>query len=190
MKATTVSKFLKQCFSGPLGDVRGGNTGRNLASHQPRRHTVAAHVDPRLTGPAEAPLDDRVIAAPSGSTQRPADIPRVLHIDSDPASAAVLSTLLVPEACVVHVATLAEARQMLQHELFSLVVLDPGLSDGDGAALLPALAATPLLVYSARMPEWRGQPGMYLPKPWTSPRQLWSTISTMLGIAPGLTAGD
>lgn len=190
MKATTVSKFLKQCFSGPLGDVRGGKPGRSLASHQPRRHTVAAHHAPRLTGAADAPLADRVIASPVATPHNSAGIPRVLHIDSDPASAAVLATLLVPEARVVHVATLTEARQMLQHELFSLVVLDPGLSDGDGAALLPALSATPLLVYSARMPEWRGQPGMYLPKPWTSPRQLWSTISKMLGIAPGLTAGD
>lgn len=188
MKASTVSRFFRQCFSGPLGDVRGGKAGRGPVSHQPRRHAVAVAAAAQCA--AAAVPDGRSEPAPQATAHGASQAPRVLHVDSDPAAASVLATLLVPEARVVHAATLADARRMLRTELFSLVVLDPGLSDGDGAALLPALSTTPLLVYSARQPEWRGQPGAYLPKPWTSPRQLWSTISTMLGIAPGLTAGD
>ncbi len=117
-------------------------------------------------------------------------IKRVLLVDADSTTAAVLGTLLVPEAQVVHVATLAEAHGRLRAEIFSAVVLDPSLPDGDGADLLPALVATPLLVYSVRQPNWCGVQAAYLPKPWTSPRQLWVTISGMLGIAANLSAGD
>lgn len=117
-------------------------------------------------------------------------IKRVLLVDADSVTAAVLGTLLVPEAQVVHVATLAEAHGRLRTEIFSAVVLDPSLPDGDAADLLPALLATPLLVYSVRQPNWRGVQAAFLPKPWTSPRQLWVTISGMLGIAANLSAGD
>jgi CheY-like chemotaxis protein len=119
-----------------------------------------------------------------------AGIKRVLLVDADNATAAFLATLLVPEAQVVHVATLAEAHGRLKSEIFSAVVLDPCLPDGNAADLLPALFATPLLVYSVLQPDWRGVQAAYLPKPWTSPRQLWLTISGMLGIAGSLSAGD
>ena len=119
-----------------------------------------------------------------------ASVPRVLLVDRDSATALILTTLLVPEAEVVHVPTLAAARQALRSEIFSAVVIDPSLPDGDAATLLPALVATPLLVYSAREPAWRNAPGAYLPKPFTSPRQLWSAISGMLGIATLTVAGD
>lgn len=117
-------------------------------------------------------------------------VPRVLLVDPDSDTALILATLLMPEVQVVHVPTLAAAQQALRAEIFSAVVLDPSLPDGDAASLMPALYATPLLVYSARAPEWRGAPGNFLPKPWTSPRQLWAAISTLLGKPPGVIAGD
>lgn len=188
MKTATLNR---QCSSGPGNAAIGATQGRIDSSHRQRRKLLALSAAPRLAAP---------VLADAGSAPRPVEgdntpaggkaIPRVLHVDSDTSAALVLATLLVPEAHVTHVTTLAEARRLLQTELFSLVVLDPGLSDGDGGALLPVLASTPLLVYSARQPDWREQPRPYLPKPWTSPRQLWSTISRMLGIAPGLSAGD
>jgi len=188
MKAATLNK---QCSSGPGSAASGATPGRIDSSHRQRRKMQALAAAPRLTAPVQA--DDGGAARAVDGDDTPGSgkaIPRVLHVDSDASAALVLSTLLVPEARVTHVTTLAEARHLLQTELFSLVVLDPGLSDGDGGALLPVLASTPLLVYSARQPDWREQPRPYLPKPWTSPRQLWSTISRMLGIAPGLSAGD
>lgn len=117
-------------------------------------------------------------------------VPQVLHIDADIKSATVLAALLMPEARVTHAASLAQARTLLATHIYSLVVLDPQLPDGEADALMPLLAATPLLVYASRHPAWRVATGAFLPKPWTTPRQLWSTVSGMLGITDGLAAGD
>ncbi|MGV7208507.1 response regulator [Oxalobacteraceae bacterium A2-2] len=117
-----------------------------------------------------------------------ASAPRVLHVDSDSDTALVLSTLLVPETVVTHAPTLAEALLALEHGQYALVVLDPDLPDGDGASLLQALdrmqAAPQVVLYSARMPAGGRSGHAYLPKPWTSPRQLWRTVSGLLGIGP------
>jgi two-component system phosphate regulon response regulator OmpR len=114
--------------------------------------------------------------------------PHVLHVDGDQDAALVLATLLVPETHVTHVQTLAEAVQAIEQRQFALVVLDPDLPDGDGAMLIDVLrqahAGTPVLLYSARQPEHRNLASAFLPKPWTSPRQLWRTISELLGIGP------
>ncbi|CAN7720883.1 response regulator [Pseudoduganella sp. LjRoot289] len=116
------------------------------------------------------------------------DVPRVLHVDSDGDTALVLATLLVPETEVLHAATLADAVSAVESGRFSLVVLDPDLPDGDGAELLQRLRQqqehTPVLLYSARHPGLRTQAHAFLPKPWTSPRQLWRTVSHLLGIDP------
>ncbi|ATQ74360.1 hypothetical protein CR152_07440 [Massilia violaceinigra] len=194
MKATANYKL---CIS-DAGPQVVAKERRTLFSHTPRRREVgfAFPLDdeaPRLTAPLmDAPLvlGCAADAGPGDHEGGARSVPRVLHIDSDEKTALVLATLLQPEARVTHVATIAEARRLLGTQLYSLVVLDPGLSDGDGRALLPELLTTPLLVYSARLPDARDPVRAFLPKPWTSPRQLWSTISTMLGIAPGLTAGD
>lgn len=50
------------------------------------------------------------------------------------------------------------------------------------------ITGTPMLVYPASE-SVRNDQLAYLPKPFTTPRQLWSTMSTLLGIASGLTAG-
>ncbi|MDQ1922208.1 hypothetical protein [Massilia pseudoviolaceinigra] len=195
MKATANYKL---CIS-DAGPQVVAKERRTLFSHTPRRREVGfAFIPldaeaPRLTAPlmdAALVLGSRADAGPGDRESVVRSVPRVLHIDSDEKTALVLATLLQPEACVTHVATIAEARHLLGTQLYSLVVLDPGLSDGDGRALLPELLTTPLLVYSARLPDARDPVRAFLPKPWTSPRQLWSTISTMLGIAPGMTAGD
>ncbi|HEX8612945.1 MAG TPA: hypothetical protein VF800_16790 [Telluria sp.] len=197
MKATA---HYKLCVSAAPAQVV-AKERRTLFSHTPRRWPIGpafmacdADADaPRLTAPmmdAALVLAPRAQAGDAGDTGAAPNAPRVLHIDSDEKTALVLSTLLMPEAHVTHVRTLAEARRALAGELFSLVVLDPGLSDGDGRTLMPELLTTPLLVYSARLPDARDPVRAFLPKPWTSPRQLWSTISAMLGIAPGMTAGD
>lgn len=115
-------------------------------------------------------------------------VPRVLHVDGDADAALVLATLLVPETEVVHVATLAEALAQLEQARYALVVLDPDLPDGDGTVLLERLRqrqdGTQVLLYSARHPGLRSQAHAFLPKPWTSPRQLWRTVSHLLGIEP------
>ena len=116
--------------------------------------------------------------------------PRVLHIDSDADAALVLATLLVPETQVTHVATMAAAQDLLRREQFALVVIDPDLQDGDGGALLHGLHQhqqdARVLLYSARHPERHMAGSSFLPKPWTSPRQLWRTVSDLLAIGPAM----
>lgn len=113
-------------------------------------------------------------------------VPRVLHIDGDGDAALVLATLLVPETQVHHAASLAEAVRAINEQDFALVVLDPDLPDGDGVDLLHNLARRPapprVLLYSARHPGLRTPAHAFLPKPWTSPRQLWRTVSHLLGL--------
>lgn len=116
------------------------------------------------------------------------EVPRVLHVDGDGDAALVLATLLVPETQVQHAASLAEAVRAINETDFALVVLDPDLPDGDGVDLLHRLArrgdAPPVLLYSARHPGLRTPAHAFLPKPWTSPRQLWRTVSHLLGLTP------
>lgn len=115
-------------------------------------------------------------------------VPRVLHIDADAAAVKAIAALVAPEAVATHAATLAQARTLLATHLYSLVVLDPMLPDGDARTLLPLLGTTPLLVYSVNEPAWRSAASpAYLPKPWTSARQLWVAIAGMLGIPGSLT---
>jgi len=119
-------------------------------------------------------------------------LPRVLHIDSDDDAAVVLATLLVPDTEVVHAPTYAEARSLLDGGSFALVVLDPNLPDGDGQQLVHDLRTrcqhTPVLLYSTTQPTLHHQAQAFLPKPWTSPRQLWHTVAHLLDIDPQVPA--
>lgn len=112
--------------------------------------------------------------------------PRVLHVDPDEDSAVVLATLLAPETQVVHAATYEQAHSLLQQGEFALLVIDPDLPDGDGHTLIRTMRQldqhTPVLLYSASQPSLHHQAHAFLPKPWTSPRQLWRTVSHMLGL--------
>ncbi|MFP5392369.1 MAG: response regulator [Gammaproteobacteria bacterium] len=165
-----------------------GMPRRHAAAHLPKRQACAqAAATPPSDEAPRLTLDDGPAPAPRHDVAQ--SIPRVLLIDRDSETAAALTSLLMPEAQVLHAASCMEAKRLLDSELFSLVIIDPSLPDGNASGLLSAISVTPLLVYSAREPIHPGNYA-YLPKPWTTPRQLWSTISTLLGIAQGLTAGD
>lgn len=176
--------------------------GRTSAAHLQRRAPAA----PRCTiGEADASRMTATVwlMAEAGEPARPAPlkaenqddgvdarVPRVLLIDKDPDSAEVLSTLLTPEARVIHASTLVQAQQLLRNDLFALVIMDPSLPDGNAASLMPLIIATPVLVHAVREPVWRDAVAAYLPKPWTSQRRLWSTISRLLGVPTNMSAGD
>lgn len=119
--------------------------------------------------------------------------PRVLHVDPDEDSAVVLATLLAPETHVVHAATYEQAQTLLAQGEFALLVIDPDLPDGDGHTLIRNMRQqdqhTPVLLYSASQPSLHHQAHAFLPKPWTSPRQLWRTVSHMLGLDAMVPAG-
>lgn len=161
---------------------------RRPAAHTPARHQVAVR-DTDATSSLVGAVTAVMTLEPVSATRQD-NVPHVLHIDADSNAALELSGLLMVEARITHVTTLAAARQLLQREIFSLVVLDPSLPDGDASALLPALSATPLLVHSARAPLWREAPANFLPKPWTPPRQLWNAVAKLLGLSLPYSAGD
>jgi CheY-like chemotaxis protein len=118
---------------------------------------------------------------------------RVLHIDSDEDAALVLATLLVPAAHVTRAHSIGEAASYIAQEAFSLVVLDPDLPDGDGLQLLESLAVimpeTPVLLYTARQVAHGATVHAYLPKPWTSPRQLFRSMSELLTLSCATSSG-
>ncbi|MES2318109.1 MAG: hypothetical protein V4631_11510 [Pseudomonadota bacterium] len=194
MKQTTLSS---KCLSSARGLSRDAIVRGASSAHTPQRHwtcparamaapcvNAAGHHPGYVEAPpAPEPASVKIAADDNKRT-------RVLHVDSDSAGALMLASLLKPEAQVVHVATLDEARRLLEVNVFSLVVLDPALPDGDARMLLPLLAGTPLLVYAAHQPEWRDTPVVFLPKPWTTSRQLWVTVATLLGVPGSLAAGD
>jgi hypothetical protein len=171
--------------------------GRTGAAHMQRRAPAA----PRCTAPrvasdillmAEA-SDLAGAALPDAETHTDdcePTVPRVLLNANDPDSADALSALLMPEAHVIHAATLAEAQHLLRRDIFALVVIDPALPDGNAASLMPLIVATPVLVHAQREPVWRESIAAFLPKPWTSQRRLWSTISRLLGVPTNMSAGD
>ena len=167
---------------------------RACASHRQRRLPVTpvpVWVDGASTRKTGVSSDiDPVPECDSQGDPCESNIPRVLLIDQDTESAEALSALLMPEAHVIHAATLAEAQHLLRRDLFALVVVDPALPDGNAVTLLPLIVATPVLVYAEREPSWRQPATAFLPKPWTSPRRLWSTISSLLGVPANMSAGD
>jgi two-component system phosphate regulon response regulator OmpR len=171
--------------------------GRTCAAHMQRRAPAA----PRCTAPridadillmAEASdlADPREADAEIHNEGCEPAVPRVLLIDQDADSADALSALLMPEAHVIHAATLAEAQHLLRRDIFALVVIDPALPDGNAASLIPLIVATPVLVHAHREPAWRDSIAAFLPKPWTSQRRLWTTISRLLGVPTNMSAGD
>lgn len=63
-------------------------------------------------------------------------LPRVLHVEDDNDLSTVLQAALAGRAEVVVARTLQAAQRLLEEQVFSAVVLDPGLPDGSGLALL------------------------------------------------------
>lgn len=175
--------------AGAIAGTR-SRVGARQRVHTPARYPVGAA---RQSADASDPMPyfEDLPAAQALAERAPVPgRPRVLHVDGDDNVAKVLVTLLAPEALVITAASLAEARRLLASEVFSLIVLDPALPDGDGRTLVPLLRGTPLLVYCAVQPEFRGLVPAYLPKPWTSARQLWICVAGLLGIPSNLSAAD
>ena len=175
-----------KCLSATGRPVRSRATGAPVRAHSPvRRQNARARFD---AAPAEAETG----AGPARLPLLPDTAgPRVLHVDTETGTAAVLAGLLGDAVHVTHVATLAQARQLLQAQIFSLVILDPALPDGDAKELLALLGGTPLLIYSDRQPLWRDPlPPLFLPKSSTTARQLWTALAALLWNTSALSAGD
>ena len=188
MKAATLNK---QCRSSRGATAPYANARRLAGVHHPRRRTTqASHgLYGRDATHLPASLNDAEEQYEPVEIDIDQTIPRVLLVDRDVETAAALTTLLVPEAQVIHAGSIAEARRLLETQLFSMIIIDPSLPDGNGAIVINAVEHTPILVYSATEPvKFDKLP--YLSKPYTTPRELWSMISRLLGIGGLIVSED
>jgi PAS domain S-box-containing protein len=75
--------------------------------------------------------------------REPGVLPQVLHVENDVDLSTVLKASLAGRAELVLAGTLAAGRQRLAESHFAAVVLDPGLPDGSGLALLDEIERSP-----------------------------------------------
>ena len=188
MKSTALNNT---CISGNRRLRRTGTSGAVASAHSLVRHRIAAaYVEAQPAAYIEVPAAVSARSPAEANTGHP----RVLHVDPQSGTATVLASLLGSDVHVTHVATLAEARRLLQQQIFSLVILDPALPDADTRsllAMLPLLADTALLVYSDQQSTWRdARPAPFLLKSSTTARQLWTQMSSMLWNTSAVSAGD
>ena len=102
----------------------------------------------------EQPLSDTArlrILTPAPPDSRA--VPRILHVEDDSDLSTVIQAALGTRAEVVSAASLAAAEDLLSKEQFSLLILDPGLPDGNGLDLLdrfeaPTAGPLPVLILS------------------------------------------
>ncbi len=112
--------------------------------------------------------------------------PKILHVEDDPTFSTLLSHFTPENADIANVATVQQARQLLQSQPFDLVVLDLGLPDGSGWELLPLIAEhhqhLPVLIWSADelSEELRSKVDAALSKNQQAIPHLLSTISRLL----------
>ena len=119
--------------------------------------------DPMLTGQVLGVVDwigkpvegDRLHLALDLARRR-AGKPRVLHVEDDPDIVRLVEFALRDEADVVAAPTLVEARRLLTGGDIDLVILDVGLVDGNGLALLDdvknvkGMRSPPTVLFSAQ----------------------------------------
>jgi CheY-like chemotaxis protein len=141
----SITRHLVQAMGGTIGftsDVGRGTTFRfDLAA-------VA-------TSPAsEPPLSDTArLRILTPSLRDPRAVPRILHVEDDPDLSTVIQAALGTRAEVVPAVSLRAAEDLLRKEQFSLLILDPGLPDGNGLELLdrlesPTAGPLPVLILS------------------------------------------
>ena len=111
--------------------------------------------------------------------------PRILHVEDDPDIVQVTQALLEEMADVTHVGSLHDARRVMVEQIFDLVILDLGLTDGSGLELLDELKGRcPVVIFSAQIPNRAitEQVVAALTKSVTSNEQLLATIKNSLNM--------
>jgi CheY-like chemotaxis protein len=114
-------------------------------------------------------------------------LPKILHIEDDPDIANLISLSLSSSAEIVHVATLAEARKVLQSQRFDLAILDLVVPDGNTMEILPALTERthpiPVIILSAleTPPEIQKQVNASLIKSVVSEEKIIHIIQSLIG---------
>jgi len=86
----------------------------------------------------------RIMALDSALVAKPGSLPRLLHVENDPDLRTVLQASLTGQAEVVTASTLKAGQRLLQEQVYAAVVIDPGLPDGNGLALLDQIERMPV----------------------------------------------
>ncbi len=78
----------------------------------------------------------------------------ILHIEDDPDITAIVLSLLDNDFNVINARTLSHAKNLINNNIFDLVLLDIGLPDGSGLDILPLLNddnhQVPVIIFSAQ----------------------------------------
>jgi DNA-binding response OmpR family regulator len=154
--------------------------------------------DPMLTGQVLGVVDwigkpvegDRLHLALDLARRR-AGKPRVLHVEDDPDIVRLVEYALRDEADVIAAPSLAEARRLLTGGDIDLVILDVGLVDGNGLALLDDVKnlkgtrSPPTVLFSAQEigPDRRDELVAVLVKSQSTIDQLAAVIRDQLDLA-------
>ncbi|NQV56116.1 MAG: response regulator, partial [Rhodospirillales bacterium] len=110
-------------------------------------------IDELVFLPGTAPSTG-LIGTISRRVRKEGELPKILHIEDESDLCEVLRTLVRGDFEYRCASTLSEARQLLSCQAYDLVILDPGLPDGNGLDLLPSLNSqgtdgVPSIVYSS-----------------------------------------
>lgn len=109
--------------------------------------------------------------------------PHILHVEDDPDIVQITQVLLEDIGDFKHVASVREARQILDTQDFDLVILDLNLIDGSSVELLDKLKGhCPVVIFSAQQPgrEISEQVTAALTKSSTSNEELLTAIKKAL----------
>ena len=142
----SITRHLVQAMGGTIGFATDIGRGTTFRFDLPAAATSAPM--------PEQPLSDTArlrILTPLALDSRA--VPRILHVEDDSDLSTVIQAALGTRAEVVSAASLAAAEDLLSKEQFSLLILDPGLPDGNGLDLLdrlesPTAGPLPVLILS------------------------------------------
>ncbi|MGA2550093.1 MAG: PAS domain S-box protein [Burkholderiaceae bacterium] len=133
------------------------------------------------------PIDrDRLVLAARRAVRGTNERVKILHVEDDADVRRVLATLVGSDVEVTGAESVAQATSLLDRTAFDLVVLDVGLPDASGLALLSRMeglnALTPVLVFSAHdpSPELAEQVAAALVKSKTSNRELLDMVRKLV----------
>lgn len=128
----SITRELVQAMGGTIGFTTDIGRGTTFRFDLPAVATPLPLQDPSLSDTARL----RILTP---AALDPLAVPRVLHVEDDLDLSTVIQAALGTRVEVVSAASLRAAEDLLRREQFSLVILDPGLPDGNGLDLLERL---------------------------------------------------
>jgi CheY-like chemotaxis protein len=153
----SITRQLIEAMQGTIGFNTVLGRGTTFYFELPRSEPVAAIPAELIPATPLTSITTTAGALPGGG------LAKVLHLEGDSDLSDVLSAALTGKAVVTAAQTLREARRLLGSETFSLLILDPGLPDGNGLDLLEELSQRvtyrlPVVILSvAEMPQTVGR---------------------------------